>query len=145
AIFNDQTARALREIVWPVAPTLATVTAVLYPWLFPHIPELQLIGYGAMLFTISLSFWLRRRKIGELIAVITTLAVSPLAYLRWLILLLGQTPLASGLPWLASGAVMVSLALAISCWKMGLWQRVWQRIQYLNIALSSRQLEGFDD
>lgn len=145
ALFNDRMARTLREFVWPVVPALAVVAAVVYPWLLPRLSELHLVGYGGVLFAISLSLWMRRRKIGALTAAFVTLTVNPLAYLRSLVLLLGQTPLASGLPWLASGVAMVLLALTISLLKMGMWQRAWQWLQRFNIALDSRQIEALDD
>jgi hypothetical protein len=145
AVFNDRTAETLREIAWPFVPGLATVAALFYPGLLPQLPELHLVAYGALLSSVSFALWIKRRQVGSLAAALVTFGVSPLAYLRSLVLLLRQTPLAVGLPWLASGLAMVLLALAISFVKMGLWQRAWQWVQQVNTSLNPQPFKGVED
>jgi hypothetical protein len=136
AIFDDPLARFLRSIVWRVVPLLAFAAVIVYPPAMPQLDEPLLTGYVASLLVASFAIWLRQRQVGPLGAGIATLGANVLAYFRQMYLLLAYTPLAKGLPWIASGLVVVTLAVLISLLKMGLWVRSRQWLERLNLALA---------
>ena len=74
-----------------------------------------------LLLLVSIALWQREKEVAPLGASFVTLAANLLAHLRHLYLLLGQTVLADGLPWLTAGIALVTLAFLISLLKMGLW------------------------
>lgn len=135
AIFNDDLARFLRQIVWRVVPALAVVAALVYPWMIPSLTESALAGYLALLLLVSIAHWQREKEVAPLSASLLTLAANLLAHLRHLYLLLGQTVMADGLPWLTAGLTLVTLAFFISLLKMGLrpWTLRW--LEKVNVAL----------
>ncbi|HZN33287.1 MAG TPA: hypothetical protein VFB80_05685, partial [Pirellulaceae bacterium] len=136
AVFNDPLARWLRQLAWRVVPAIALAAAAVYPFAWPGLPEGTLSGFLAVLLLSSVVLWRREREVAPLAAVAGTLAANLLAHVRQLYLLLGQTPLADGLPWLACGLAVVLIALAISLLKMGLWTRAWQWLSRVNVALT---------
>lgn len=134
AVFNDDMARFLRQLAWRVAPALAIVAAVLYPWVIPGLTETALASYLALLLLVSIALWQREKEVAPLAASLLTLAVNLLAHLRHLYLVLGQTLLADGLPWLAGGLTIVTLAFLISLLKMGLWPWAVRWLAKVNVA-----------
>src|SRR6185436_11466510 len=83
--------------------------------------ESALASYLALLLCMSIALWQREKEVAPLGASFLTLAANLLAHFRHLYLLLGQTVLADGLPWLTAGLTLVTLAFLISLLKMGLW------------------------
>lgn len=135
AVFNDPLARLLRQLAWRITPAIALAGAAVYPFALHELPAGTVSGYLALLLLISVILWRREKAVAPLAAAGATLAANLLAHLRQFYLLLGQTPLADGLPWLACGLGLVVLALAISLMKMGLWRRTWQWLTRVNLAL----------
>jgi hypothetical protein len=135
AVFNDPLAKLLRQIAWRAVPAIALASAAVYPFAMPNLPDATLSGYLAVLLVASLAMWTREREVLPLAAALGTLSANALAHARQFYLLLGQTPLADGLPWLACGLAVVLIALAISLLKMGLGQRAWQWLERINLAL----------
>jgi hypothetical protein len=121
AVFSDDFAHFLRQLAWRVAPALAVVAALVYPWVMPGLTEPALASYLGLLLLVSIALWQREKEVAPLGASFVTLAANLLAHLRHLYLLLGQTVLADGLPWLTAGIALVTLAFLISLLKMGLW------------------------
>lgn len=121
AVFSDDFAHFLRQFAWRIVPALAVVAALVYPWVMPGLTESALASYLALLLLVSIALWQREKEVAPLGASFVTLAANLLAHLRHLYLLLGQTVLADGLPWLAAGIALVTLAFLISLLKMGLW------------------------
>ena len=121
AVFNDDLARFLRQLAWRVTPVLAIIAALIYPWVIPSLTEPVLAGYLALLLLVSIALWQREKEVPPLGAALLTLAANLLVHLRHGYLLLGQTVLADGLPWLTAGLTLVTLAFIISLLKMGLW------------------------
>jgi hypothetical protein len=135
AVFNDPLAKQLRQLAWRLTPAIAVVTAAVYPFVLTSLPQSTFSGYLAVLLMVSAVLWHREREAAPLAATGATLAANFLAHARQIYLLLGQTPLADGLPWLACGLAVVLVALVISLLKMGLWPRVWHWLTRLNLAL----------
>ena len=135
ALFNDRLAHLLRELGWRAAPVLAIVATAVYPWTWPGLGELTLSAYLALVLLLSLGLWVRQKEVAALAAAVGTLAANLLAHARQLYMLLDQTLLAEGLPWLAGGLIVVALALGISLLKMGFWGRAWQVLARVNLAL----------
>ena len=121
AVFSDDFAHFLRQLAWRIAPALAVAAALVYPWVIPGLTESALASYLGLLLLVSIALWQREKEVAPLGASFVTLAANLLAHLRHLYLLLGQTVLADGLPWLAAGIALVTLAFLISLLKMGLW------------------------
>ena len=134
AIFDDPAAQGWRQLAWRVVPCLAAVAATIYPWTMPGVPEAVIVSYGALLLISAAALWWRERTTAALGAVFFTLGANLLGQVRQVYLLLEQTLLAEGLPWLAGGLVVVALAFGISLLKMGLWQRGHQWLQQTNVA-----------
>lgn len=134
AVFNDDFARFLRQLAWRVAPALAVAAAVVYPWVMPGLTESALASYLALL-CVSIALWQREKEVPALGASFLTLAANLLAHLRHLYLVLGQTVLADGLPWLTAGLTLVTLAFLISLLKMGLWPWTVRWLEKVNVAL----------
>ena len=133
-IVNDPLAQQLRKLAWRTVPAVAVGSAIVYPWLFPALAGLNLTVYLGLLLLISLGLWQRERLVEPLHAALVTLAANLLAAGRYGYVALEDTPLAKGLPWLASGLALVATALAISLLKMGLrrwWQRIMERVNLL--------------
>jgi hypothetical protein len=135
AVFNDDFARFLRQLAWRVAPALAIAAAVVYPWVMPGMTESALASYLALLLCVSIALWQREKEVPALGASFLTLAANLLAHLRHLYLVLGQTILADGLPWLTAGLTLVTLAFLISLLKMGLWPWTVRWLERVNGAL----------
>lgn len=135
AIFNDDLARGLREIAWRITPALAAAAALVYPLAMPGLTPSAQAGYLALLLVVSVALWQREKEVPVLGASFLTLAANLLAHLRHLYLLLGQTVLADGLPWLTAGLALVTIAFLISLLKMGLWPWTLRSIERLNLAL----------
>lgn len=135
ALFRDPLANLLRQFAWRIAPAIALATAAVYPFALPQLPGGTLGGYFALLLLVSVVLWHRERTVGPLAAAAGTLAANLLAHTRQFYLLLAQTPLADGLPWLACGLFVVVLALVISLLKMGVWPRAWQWLTRVNLIL----------
>lgn len=135
ALFNDDLARHSRELAWRASPVLAVIVALVYPWTMPSVSANSLTGFAALLLLTSIALWYRQKTLGPLGAVVLTLAANCAAHARQLYLALEQTLLANGLPWIATGLVLVALAFAISLLKMGLWQRGVGWLSRVNMAL----------
>ena len=136
AVFNDPLAHWLRRIAWPAVPALALAAAAVYPLALPRLTASTLGGYLAVLLLASAVLWRREKMVAPLAATIATFAANLLAHTRQFYLLLGQTQLADGLPWLACGLVIVLLALGISLLKMGALRSAWQWLVRVNLALN---------
>jgi hypothetical protein len=132
AAFNDPLAKLLRQLAWPAVPAVALLSAAIYPWAFAHLPKQTLGGYLAVLLLASLVLWQREKYARPLAAAGLTLAANLLAHLRPLYLVLSNSPLAEGLPWLAGGLAIVLVALTISLLKMGLWRGAWDCLERVN-------------
>src|SRR5690606_9161284 len=117
AIFDDPAAQGWRQLAWRAVPCLAVVAALVYPWTMSDVPESALASYGALLLLSAAALWWRERTTAALGAVFFTLGVTLLGQVRQVYLLLEQTLLAEGLPWLAGGLVVVALAFGISLLK----------------------------
>lgn len=135
AIFNDRLAVSVREVAWRAAPCLAVIAAAAYPWLWPGVGEAALASYGALLLLIGAALWYRQKETGPLAAACFTLGANLASHSRHLYEALAHTPLAEGLPWLASGMLIVVLAFGISLLKMGLWHQSWLWLEKANQAM----------
>jgi hypothetical protein len=102
----------------------------------PWMDEPLFAGYVASLLVVSFAIWFRQRQVGPLGAGLATLGANVLASFRQFYLMLTYTPLAKGLPWLASGLGLVALAVLISLLKMGLWENGWLWLRRVNFALT---------
>jgi hypothetical protein len=136
AVFRDELAQKLREIAWRVTPGLALAAAVVYPWSLPFVSALTLAAYLALMLVLSIALWQRQREVAPLASVLMTLAANVLAHARHVYLLLSETELAAGLPWLAGGSLVVALAVLISLIKMGLWEHSGRWLAQVNQVLS---------
>jgi hypothetical protein len=134
-IFDDDLARALRLLAWRAVPCLALTAALVYPWTLPDFNPVALAAYLGLLLMASAAFWLRQRRVESLVAVLATILAGLLAQLRPAYVLLDQTVLAGGLPWLAVGLLVVAAAFLISLLKMGAGTGVWRGLNRLNLAL----------
>ena len=134
-LFDDKLTRHLRQLAWRGAPVCALIAATVYPWALVQLSAVTLAIYLALLLAMSIVLWMRQKDAPLLAAVVATLAANGLAHVRQVYLLLDQSLLAAGLPWLVGGLAVVLLALLISLTKMGLWQsaRLW--LWRLNSAL----------
>ncbi|MCE9529340.1 MAG: hypothetical protein K8R36_25100 [Planctomycetales bacterium] len=141
AIFNDDLARFLRQLAWRVAPALAVVAAIVYPWVMPGLTESALASYLALLLCMSIALWQREKEVAPLGASFLTLTANLLAHSRHLYLLLGQTVLADGLPWLTAGLTLVTIAFLISLLKMGLWPWTLRWLEKVNLTLSGSEVQ----
>jgi hypothetical protein len=135
AVFNDELAKVLRQLAWPLVPALAIVAAVIYPWSMPEVDPAATAGYLALLVILSASFWLRDRRVELLIGILATVAASFLEQTRQVYTALEHSALAGGLPWLATGLLIIAGAFLISLLKMGAWPRIWHTFQRINSAL----------
>src|SRR5262249_11508674 len=135
ATFDDELAKGLRELSWRIAPTMALIGAIFYPWTMPELIPAVIAIYLALLLFASAVFWRRERRVELLGATAGTLAANLLAQARQLYVLLQQTALAGGLPWLAGGLLVVAFAFAISLLKMGLWVQTRRWLARVNLAL----------
>lgn len=133
--FRDELAQGLRELSWRIAPLLAIVAAVVYPWAMPGATPAVLASYLGLLLLVSISLWQRQKELGPLVSALATGGANLLIYVGLLYVLLQQSLLAKGLPYLAGGLVFVVAALAISLLKMGAWQHLRTSLERLNLAL----------
>jgi hypothetical protein len=134
--FNDELARSLRAAAWRVVPALGLIAACVYPWTMPGLEPAAMAGYPALLLVASIGLWLRERRTPLLVATLATLVANLLGHVRQTYILLEQTALAGGLPWLAIGGSVVACAFAISLFKTGIWTAAWQRLEQFNLSLS---------
>lgn len=139
-LFRDELAQGLRELSWRAAPVLALTAAVIYPWAVPGATPPVLAGYLALLLLVSISLWQRQKEVGPLVAALSTGGSNVLLYSGLLYVLLQQSLLAKGLPYLAGGLLAVGAALGISLLKMGAWQRMRTYLERLNLALGGAQV-----
>lgn len=137
--FNDELAKALRQIGWRAVPLLALGGALVYPWALPTVSTVTLTVYFAVLLGVSAAFWLRERRVELLVATLTTFAGAVLAQLRQTYAWLDQTAVAGGLPWLATGMLVVAAAFVISLLKMGAWAAAWRGLRRINVALAGSE------
>jgi hypothetical protein len=134
-LFQDDLARSLRELSWRTAPILAAVAALAYPWIVPGATPAVLASYLLMLLLVSISLWQRQKEVGPLSATLAVAVANVASHLALLYQLLQHSLLGGGLPFLAGGLIVVSIALLISLLKMGLWQQARNWLERLNATL----------
>jgi hypothetical protein len=138
ALFEDRLARWLRSGVWPLVPAVALGEVVSGPWVNPAAALDAQVIYFAALLGVSSLYWVRLRHAPAFGAALLSLAANGLMQLRVGYRLLEETALASGLPWLAAGAALVAVGLAISLGKMNFWRYGRYQLRRWNRSLAAR-------
>jgi hypothetical protein len=134
-LFDDELSRLLRELTWRAAPVLATIAAILYPWLLPAAGPITPAIYLASLLLVSTAVWRRHKSMPLLKAALATLAANGLSVAQQLYFALDQSGAGNALPWLTSGLAAVGIAFLISLLKMGLWPWLKKSMLRVNVAL----------
>jgi hypothetical protein len=135
ALFDDELAQELRELAWRVAPWLAAIAALAYPWFLSSAGPLANSVYLGLLLLASVAFWRRQKEVLQLQCALATLGANLLAYAQHAYFALDQSGAGDALPWLAGGTAAVAVAFLISLLKMGLWPWLQGSMVRLNLAL----------
>lgn len=138
ALFEDRLARWLRGGVWMLVPAVALGEVVSGPWVNPAAALAAQAIYFAALLGVSSLYWLRLRHVPAFAAALLCLAANGLMQLRVGYRLLEDSVLASGLPWLAVGAALLAVGLAISLGKMNVWRYGRYQLRRWNRHLAAR-------
>ena len=134
AMYDDRWARWFRRFVGPLVPCAALIAATAYDFLFPHVPRIDHAIYLSALLAVAVLYWRRWAATLQMLAALVTAACLLLFGGRSLYLWLQSSPLDKGLPWLASGMLVLGVALALSLRKGGLLARAWITLRALNKA-----------
>jgi hypothetical protein len=134
-IVDDRFSRRVRWLAAAAIPVVALVALISYDTIFAQIPRSLDAGYLSTLVAVSLLYWYRSATVANLVEMLSTVLVLGIAQLRQLMVLIANTVLAKGWPWLTWGLAFLVFALAISSMKGGASKTIVRNLARLNDRL----------